>query len=188
MVLSNPRLAHLLNARLGHSWIHDLEKLRKLESMIDDPELAREWRAIKHYNKQRLAAYIHERLGITVDPDSMFDVLVKRMHEYKRQHLKVLHILTLYKRIQHNPDIDIAAPHVYLRRQSRARLPHGQAHHQAHPLRGRGHPRRSAGPRPAQDRLPAQLQREAGPAGFIPPPISPSRSRWPARKPREPAT
>ncbi len=104
MVLSNPRLAHLLSDRLGHSWIHDLEKLRNLESMMDDPELAREWRAIKHYSKQRLAAYIYHTVGVTVDPDSMFDVLVKRMHEYKRQHLKVLHILTLYKRIQHNPD------------------------------------------------------------------------------------
>ncbi len=75
--------------------------------MADDAELAHEWRAIKHHNKQRLAGYIHHTLGIAVDPDSMFDVLVKRMHEYKRQHLKVLHILTLYKRIQHNPDIDM---------------------------------------------------------------------------------
>ena len=107
MVLSNPRLANLLSSRLGNGWIHDLEKLRKLESLIGDAELNGEWRAIKHHNKQRLAAYIHRTLGITVDPDSMFDVLVKRMHEYKRQHLKVLHILTLYKRIQHNPDIDI---------------------------------------------------------------------------------
>ena len=107
MVLSNPRLAHLLTGRLGQGWIHDLEKLRKLESLIDDPDLAREWRAIKHHNKQRLAAYIHQTLGIAVDPDSMFDVLVKRLHEYKRQHLKVLHILTLYKRIQHNPAMAI---------------------------------------------------------------------------------
>ena len=73
--------------------------------MIDDPKLAREWRAIKHHNKQRLAAYIYQTLGIAVDPDSMFDVLVKRLHEYKRQHLKVLHILTLYKRIQRDPVI-----------------------------------------------------------------------------------
>ena len=73
--------------------------------MVDDPELVREWRAIKHHNKQRLAAYIYQTLGIAVDPDSMFDVLVKRLHEYKRQHLKVLHILTLYKRIQHDPGI-----------------------------------------------------------------------------------
>jgi glycogen phosphorylase len=105
MVLSNPRLAHLLTARLGHSWIHDLEKLRKIEHSVDDPSLIQEWRAIKHHNKQRLAAYIYQTLGFAVDPDSMFDVLAKRMHEYKRQHLKVLHILTLYKRIQHHPDI-----------------------------------------------------------------------------------
>ena len=107
MVLSNPRLANLLSSRLGNGWIHDLEKLRKLESSIGDAELNGEWRAIKQYNKQRLAEYIHRTLGITVDPCSMFDVMVKRMHEYKRQHLKVLHILSLYKRIQHNPDIDI---------------------------------------------------------------------------------
>jgi starch phosphorylase len=107
MVLANPRLAHLLTSRLGPSWIHDLEKLRKLEHSIDDEELAREWRTIKHQNKQRLAAFIYQTLGVAVDPDSMFDVLVKRMHEYKRQHLKVLHILTLYKRIQHNRDVSM---------------------------------------------------------------------------------
>ncbi len=107
MVLSNPRLAALLSARLGHGWVHDLEKLRRLESMADDPELMHDWRAIKQHNKQRLAGYIHDSLGITVDPESMFDVMVKRLHEYKRQHLKVLHILTLYKRIQHDPNADI---------------------------------------------------------------------------------
>jgi len=107
MVLSNPRLASLLTARLGNGWIHDLEKLRRLESMIDDAELAQEWRAIKHHNKQCLAAHVHDTLNMVIDPESMFDVLVKRLHEYKRQHLKVLHILTLYKRIQHNPGINI---------------------------------------------------------------------------------
>ena len=107
MVLCNPRLTKLLTDRLGHGWIHDLDRLRRLEAMIDNPELAREWHAVKHHNKVRLAGYIHDSLGITCDPDSMFDVLVKRMHEYKRQHLKVLHILTLYKRIQHNPGVDI---------------------------------------------------------------------------------
>jgi glycogen phosphorylase len=107
MVLSNPRLTQLLTARLGQGWIHDLEKLRRLEPIIGDPELAEEWHAIKRHNKERLAAYAHDQLAITVDPASMFDVLVKRMHEYKRQHLQVLHILTLYKRIQHNPDADI---------------------------------------------------------------------------------
>ena len=107
MVLANPRLAHLLTARLGHGWIHDAEKLRRLEAMVDDRQLVHEWRAIKHHNKERLASYIHDTLGFNVDPSSMFDVLVKRMHEYKRQHLQILHILTLYKRMQHNPDLDI---------------------------------------------------------------------------------
>jgi starch phosphorylase len=107
MVLSNPGLSKLLVSRLGHGWIHDLEKLRRLESMIDDPQLSQDWHAIKLQNKETLATYIHSKLGITVDPSSMFDVLVKRMHEYKRQHLQVLHILAMYKRIQHNPDADV---------------------------------------------------------------------------------
>ena len=107
MVLSNPRLAQLLNARLGSGWARDLDKLRKLEPMIERPEFAEEWRAIKHQNKLHLSAYIHDQLGITADPESIFDVLVKRMHEYKRQHLQVLHILSLYKRIQRDPDVEI---------------------------------------------------------------------------------
>ncbi|MDR3726290.1 MAG: glycogen/starch/alpha-glucan phosphorylase [Terracidiphilus sp.] len=107
MVLSNPGLAHLLTARIGSGWIRDLDKLRRLEPMVDDAELREEWRAIKLHNKAQLANYIQERLGITVDPASMFDVLVKRLHEYKRQHLQILHILTLYKRIQHDPEVEI---------------------------------------------------------------------------------
>ena len=107
IVLSNPHLAQLLTARLGSGWIHDLDKLRRLEPMADDPELREEWRAIKRHNKLQLSAYIHDRLGIVADPDSIFDVLVKRLHEYKRQHLQILHILTLLKRIQRDPDAEI---------------------------------------------------------------------------------
>jgi starch phosphorylase len=107
MVLSNPRLAQLLTARLGAGWIHDLEKLRRLEPLVDDQEFREEWSAIKHHNKLRLSTYIQDRLGIETDPESIFDVLVKRLHEYKRQHLQVLHILTLLKRIQHNPDVEV---------------------------------------------------------------------------------
>ncbi len=107
MVLSNPQLSALLTARLGPGWIHDLEKLRRLEPAVDDAALAEEWRTIRRHNKSQLAAWVHSSLGIAIDPDSIFDVMVKRMHEYKRQHLKVLHILTLYKRIQHNPEVEI---------------------------------------------------------------------------------
>jgi starch phosphorylase len=107
MVLSNPRLANLLTARLGSGWARDLEKLRKLEPLVGDPEFAEEWRAIKRQNKLHLSAYIHEKLGIATDPESIFDVLVKRLHEYKRQHLQILNILTLYKRIQRDPDAEV---------------------------------------------------------------------------------
>jgi starch phosphorylase len=107
MVLSNPRLAELLTARVGSAWVRDIEKLRRLEPMITDAEFSQEWRAIKRDNKVQLATYIHDRLGIAADPDSMFDVLVKRLHEYKRQHLQVLHILTLLKRIQHDPNAEL---------------------------------------------------------------------------------
>ena len=107
IVLSNPRLAQLLTARLGSGWERDLEKLRRLEPLIDDAELCEEWREIRRHNKMQLSAYIHGQLGIATDPDSMFDVLVKRLHEYKRQHLQVLHILTLLKRIQRNPNAEL---------------------------------------------------------------------------------
>ncbi len=107
MALSNPLLAELLTARLGAGWLRDAEKLRRLEAAVDETDFCEEWRAIKRKNKQRLSAYIHHQLGIFADPDSIFDVLVKRMHEYKRQHLQLLHILTLFKRIQHDPDAEI---------------------------------------------------------------------------------
>jgi len=113
MVLSNPGLTRLLTARIGAGWIHDLDKLRRLEPLASDPELHEEWRAIKFQNKVRLASYIQERLGIKADPASMFDVLAKRMHEYKRQHLQLLHILALYKRIQQDPDAEIV-PRTFL--------------------------------------------------------------------------
>jgi starch phosphorylase len=103
MVLSNPRLAELLTARVGATWIRDIEKLRRLEPMLADAEFCREWRTIKQQNKAQLSTFIRGRLGIVTDPDSIFDVLVKRLHEYKRQHLQVLHILTLFKRIQRDP-------------------------------------------------------------------------------------
>ncbi len=106
MALSNPRLARLLTARLGSGWARDLEKLRKLEPMVGDAEFSEEWRAIKQQNKLHLSAFIHDKLGITTDPESIFDVLVKRLHEYKRQHLLILYILTLYKRMQHDPDVE----------------------------------------------------------------------------------
>jgi starch phosphorylase len=107
MVLSNPRLADLITRKIGDGWIKDLDQLRKLETLAEDKEFKTEWSSIKRLNKTDLAEAIRNRTGIVVDPDSLFDIQVKRFHEYKRQHLNVLHILTLYSRIKQDPDVDI---------------------------------------------------------------------------------
>jgi starch phosphorylase len=107
MVLSNPRLADLITGRIGDGWITDLEQLRKLEALAEDKEFKTEWSTIKRLNKAELSQAIRNRTGIVVGSDSLFDIQVKRFHEYKRQHLNVLHILTLYNRIKRNPDLDI---------------------------------------------------------------------------------
>lgn len=107
MVLSNPRLSELINREIGEGWITHLEELRKLEPLADKAVFQQEWERVKRANKRALGVIIRERTGIRVDPDSIFDIQVKRLHEYKRQHLNVLHIITLYNRIKHNPDIDI---------------------------------------------------------------------------------
>jgi glycogen phosphorylase len=107
ILLSNPGLAQLITAHIGSGWAHDLDKLRRLEPLAEDVEFRRAWHAVKRQNKLQLAAWMHEQLGIAADPDSIFDVLVKRIHEYKRQHLQVLHVLTLHRRIQRQPDLHI---------------------------------------------------------------------------------
>ncbi|MBN9474643.1 MAG: glycogen phosphorylase [Bordetella sp. SCN 67-23] len=100
LVLSNPRLTSLVTGAIGDGWVTDLPRIRLIEDYIDDAAFRRDWRAVKRANKVDLAALILRRTGVKVDPDSMFDVLVKRIHEYKRQHLAVLHIVTLYHRLK----------------------------------------------------------------------------------------
>ena len=106
--LSNPGLRKLLDETIGDGWMVDLQKLRGLEKYADDPAFQRRWLAVKRENKARLSNLISARTGIELDPDWMFDVQVKRIHEYKRQHLNVLHIITLYNRLKANPNLDIA--------------------------------------------------------------------------------
>jgi starch phosphorylase len=105
IVLANPQLSDLITQRIGEGWPNRLERLRELEQHLSDPAFLHEWREVKRANKRRLAEYIRAHTGIEVDPDSIFDVLVKRIHEYKRQHLKVLHIITLYNRLKADPDM-----------------------------------------------------------------------------------
>ncbi|WP_319434026.1 glycogen/starch/alpha-glucan phosphorylase [Mycobacterium sp. RTGN5] len=106
--LSNPGLRTLLDETVGEGWLSDLEQLRGLESYVDDPAFRERWRDMKRANKSRLAEYVHSATGIELDPTWMFDVQVKRIHEYKRQHLNVLHIITLYNRLKRNPGFGIA--------------------------------------------------------------------------------
>jgi len=113
MVLSNPGLTQLISSRIGEDWIKHLDQLRQLEPLAEDAGFAAEWRAVKHKNKERLAEHIRQRVGISVDPSSIFDILVKRIHEYKRQHLCVLNIITLYQQIKDNPNLDIT-PHTFI--------------------------------------------------------------------------
>ncbi|HBE32428.1 MAG TPA: glycogen phosphorylase, partial [Cyanobacteria bacterium UBA11368] len=113
MVLSNPQLCQLIHSKIGDSWVKNLDELRQLEAFVDEPEFCQEFRRIKQAIKQDLAAYIKGKSGIEVDPNSMFDIQAKRFHEYKRQHLNALHIITLYNRIKANPDIDIT-PRTFL--------------------------------------------------------------------------
>jgi glycogen phosphorylase len=107
--LSNPGLTQLITTRIGDGWLKDLNQLRKLESLADDADFQQQWREVKLANKRRLAALIVARTGIKIAPESLFDVQVKRIHEYKRQHLAALHILTLYLRLQRDPQADMPA-------------------------------------------------------------------------------
>ncbi len=101
---ANPGLAALLDARLGRGWRRHLDQLEGLRAAVDIPGFLGAFRRAKHANKERLAAYVQKQLGVTLSPDALFDVQVKRIHEYKRQLLNVLHVITRYQRILANPD------------------------------------------------------------------------------------
>ncbi|MDR3228697.1 MAG: glycogen/starch/alpha-glucan phosphorylase [Puniceicoccales bacterium] len=109
----NPALAALIDARLGKGWTKNLEAVRGLEKWADDPAFQAEFMAVKHAAKERLAAVIEKLCAVQVSPDALFDVQIKRLHEYKRQHLNLLHILTLYRRLLNNPALNIA-PRVFI--------------------------------------------------------------------------
>jgi len=107
MVLSNPRLSQLITNKIGDTWIKHLDELGKLEAFADDKDFLNKWQQVKLENKRVLGGIIKDRTGILVNPHSLFDILVKRIHEYKRQHLNVLHIISLFNRIKENPSREI---------------------------------------------------------------------------------
>jgi len=105
--MANPLLSSLIDDHIGEGWTRNLYELEKLRPLAGNPELLARWRQVKRSNKEALADYIFKQNGIEVDPASLFDVQVKRIHEYKRQLLNVLHIITLYNRIKDNPQAPV---------------------------------------------------------------------------------
>ena len=103
----NPLLSQWLNEKIGDQWITDFERIGKLKSFVDEEKYQLEFMNIKYQNKVRLAKYIKEHNGIEVDPNSIFDIQVKRLHEYKRQLLNILHVMFLYNELKENPSFDI---------------------------------------------------------------------------------
>jgi starch phosphorylase len=113
LLACNPRLADLITRNIGKDWVRDLDKLRELEPLADDAAFREEFMAVKLANKKTLARRVLEECGVQIDPAAMFDVQIKRLHEYKRQHLNLLHIMWLYRRLIKNPDLDIP-PRVFI--------------------------------------------------------------------------
>ena len=109
----NPELSELITSVIGEDWVTDLSLLRGLEKVADDPSFQEKFMEIKRENKVVLAGMVEDQMDLKIDPAALFDSQIKRLHEYKRQHLNLLHILTLYRRLLHNPDLDIS-PRVFI--------------------------------------------------------------------------
>lgn len=108
IAVSNPRLASLISETCGDDrWIRDLSRLRALEERAADPGLQAKWREVKTAAKRDLAHWLERNAGVSLDPASLFDIQAKRLHEYKRQHLNLLHIITLYQRLKHDTNLDL---------------------------------------------------------------------------------
>ena len=104
---TNPELSELISGKIGDGWITDLQKLRKLEPFADDPEFQEAWRSVKRIKKEQLANWLKKTSGVIIDPESLFDVQIKRIHEYKRQLLNILHVTYLYNKILEHPELPL---------------------------------------------------------------------------------
>jgi starch phosphorylase len=113
VALANPGLARLLTETLGEGWLLDLDRLRELRPLAADAGFRARFRAVKRANKEALAGWLHEAHGLTIDPAALLDAQCKRIHEYKRQHLALLHIVWLYDRIQRG-EVDDVVPRTFL--------------------------------------------------------------------------
>ncbi len=160
--LANPGLSELITSAIGDGWVTDLDKLQELEPLADDADFRAAFRQVKRANKLRLVDVLAERDGITVDPDTMLDVMVKRLHEYKRQTLKLLHVVTLYDQVTSGAvKIEDVTPRTFA---FGAKAAPGYRMAKQTIADQRGRPGRQQRPRaagPAHGRVPGQLQRDA---------------------------
>ncbi len=107
LLLANPDLARLITSAIGPGWVTELMQLRKIAPLADDAAFREGFRRAKHAAKERFAAWLRKESGLTVDPHSIFDTQIKRIHEYKRQLLNILHVIVLYNRLRDNPKLDV---------------------------------------------------------------------------------
>ena len=101
----NPELSKIITAKIGDGWITELQQLRRLEAFADEPEFQQSWRSVKRLKKEQLAYWLKQNGGISIDPESLFDVQIKRIHEYKRQLLNILHVIFLYNQMLEHPEL-----------------------------------------------------------------------------------
>ncbi len=146
LLLANPALASTITEAIGDGWITDLAQLSKLKPLADDRGFRDGFRKAKREAKLQFAHWLKATSGQIVDPDTIFDCQIKRIHEYKRQLLNALRIVVLYNRLRAEPEPEDAAADVLLRRQGGAGLPSGQSDHQVHQQPGRHDRRRPGGP------------------------------------------
>lgn len=107
LLQANPRLTKFISSRIGESYLKDFSQISRLKAFADDPDSLKELAQVKRENKLSFSKFVQKQYGIALNPDSIFDAQVKRLHEYKRQHLNALHILYLMKKLRENPDLDL---------------------------------------------------------------------------------
>ena len=157
LLLANPDLAKLLTEAVGDGWVTDLSELKQIVPLADDAAFLDGFLAAKRAAKVRFVDWIKAREGVALDPDSIFDTQIKRIHEYKRQLLNVLQVVVCYNRLRANPALDLPPRTYPVRRQGGPGIPARQAHHQADQRRRlRGQPR-PGGSGQAPGRVPAEL-------------------------------
>ena len=181
LLTCNPGLAELVTDAIGDGWITDLDRLRELEPLATDPSFRARFADVKRRNKELLANLIQKRVGVEVDPDSLFDVQIKRIHEYKRQLLNILDAVATWLTIRERPDANWPK-RVKILAGKAAPAMRGRSSSSSSPTMWPRHQRRPAHPRAPEARVPAELQCEPGRTGSSPPANCPNRSARPGWK------